>query len=71
MQTLSEIEEAIQRLPKNEMFELVERLETKAGDAWDQQFEEDVKAGKLDAIAEQALAEHRAGKSSPLPSNGK
>ncbi|MGJ8726252.1 MAG: hypothetical protein ACSHYB_17010 [Roseibacillus sp.] len=71
MQTLSEIEEAIQRLPKKQMFELVERLETKAGNAWDQQIEEDVKAGKLDAIAEQALAEHRAGKSLPFPSNGK
>lgn len=71
MQTLFKIEEAIQCLPKNQMFELVERPETKAEDAWDEQVEEDAKAGKLDAIAEQALAEHRAGKSLPFPSNEK
>jgi len=33
MQTMAEIEDAIGRLPEREMFELVERLENKAGDA--------------------------------------
>jgi hypothetical protein len=31
--------------------------------AWDSQIERDVKAGKLDALADEALREHAAGKS--------
>jgi hypothetical protein len=31
---------------------------------WDRQIERDVKAGKLDALADEALREHAAGKSS-------
>jgi hypothetical protein len=31
--------------------------------AWDRQIERDVKAGKLDAIADEVLREHAAGKS--------
>ena len=33
---------------------------------WDRQLEEDVKAGKLDALADAALADHRAGRSQRL-----
>lgn len=33
---------------------------------WDRQFEADVKAGKLDALADVALADHRAGRSRKL-----
>jgi len=35
-------------------------------EAWDRQFEADVKAGKLDGLAERALRDHAAGKSSKL-----
>ena len=35
-------------------------------EAWDRQLEQDVAAGKLDALAEKALRDHTAGKSSPL-----
>ena len=34
--------------------------------AWDHQLEEDAKAGKLDALADAALADHRAGRSRKL-----
>jgi hypothetical protein len=34
------------------------------GEAWDRQLEQDVVAGKLDALAEKALRDHAAGKSS-------
>jgi len=34
--------------------------------AWDQQIEADAKAGKLDALADEALADHRAGRSRKL-----
>lgn len=33
---------------------------------WDAQIEADAKAGKLDKLAEQALADHRAGRTRPL-----
>jgi hypothetical protein len=33
---------------------------------WDRQIEEDVRKGRLDKLAEDALAEHRAGKSKEL-----
>ena len=33
---------------------------------WDRQIEADSKSGKLDLLADEALAEHRAGKTRPL-----
>ncbi len=35
-------------------------------DAWDEQLETDVNAGKLDAFADEAIADHNAGKSRKL-----
>ena len=34
--------------------------------AWDHQIEQDARAGRLDALAEQALRDHAAGKTKPL-----
>ena len=34
--------------------------------AWDRQIEQDVRAGRLDALAEQALRDHASGKTKPL-----
>jgi len=34
--------------------------------AWDRQLERDVRAGKLDALAERALREHRSRQTTPL-----
>lgn len=34
--------------------------------AWDRQLERDVSAGKLDALAEKALRDHAADKTTPL-----
>jgi hypothetical protein len=34
--------------------------------AWDQQFESDVRAGRLDALADEALKEHTEGRSRKL-----
>ena len=33
---------------------------------WDRQIERDVRAGRLDALAEQALRDHSSGKTTPL-----
>ena len=46
---------------KVELHDLLEVYEAEA-EIWDKQFEEDVKAGKLDRFAEEALADFRAGK---------
>lgn len=35
-------------------------------DRWDRQIETDAKAGRLDRLAEEALAHHRAGRTTPL-----
>jgi hypothetical protein len=35
-------------------------------EAWDQEFEADVAAGKLEGLAAQALRDHEAGRSTPL-----
>ena len=34
--------------------------------AWDHQIEQDARTGRLDALAEQALRDHAAGKTKPL-----
>ncbi|TIT77092.1 MAG: hypothetical protein E5W56_04010 [Mesorhizobium sp.] len=41
-------------------------FEALQADLWDKQIEADAKAGRLDKLAEQALAEIRAGKLRPL-----
>lgn len=59
MSTVEEIESAIERLSDAEVAELKAWL-------WDREIESDSVSGRLDALADEALAEHRAGKSRPL-----
>ena len=68
MSTIAEIENAIDGLPREEFFKLMERLRTKQNELWDRQMEKDAQpGGVLDRLAEEALAEYRAGKTRPLP----
>ena len=69
MSTVEEIEAAIQHLPREQFFQLVTRLRDRFGDEWDRQIAEDAAAGKLDALASEAIAEHGAGKATPFPSD--
>ncbi|MCH7224942.1 hypothetical protein [Haloferula sp. A504] len=69
MGTLQEIEEAIDRLPKDQVFALGEWLQRRIDAQWDQQLEDDVEAGRLNKVAEEALSEYRAGKSKSFPSD--
>lgn len=58
MQTVSEIKQAILDLPIAEYTEMIEwlyELGEREWEEWDRQFEEDVKAGRLDFLAEEAL----------------
>ena len=66
MTHVEELEKAIQNLDEEEMAEL--RAWFLAFDArtWDRQFERDASAGALDGLAQQALDEHKAGKTRSL-----
>jgi hypothetical protein len=68
MSTVEEIESAIDRLPRERLFGLMDRLRAKYAEAWDRQMEEDARpGGPLDRLAEEAVSEYRAGKTRPLP----
>ncbi len=62
MPTIQEREKAISDLEGKEMIEFRKWFEEFDADLWDRQFEEDVKAGKLDKIAEKAVTEHKSDK---------
>ena len=66
MSSLAEIEEAIEKLPDEQLFQLTDWISERFSDTWDRQIEQDIVAGKLDDLAAEAIAEHRAGQSLPL-----
>ncbi len=61
--SLKEIESAIEQLPPSELSLFAQWFEEYYAQVWDRQIEQDVRAGKLDRLAEQAKAEHAAGRS--------
>ena len=69
MSTVEQIEAAIQKLPREEFFRLRDWMRDRFDDEWDKQIEEDVRSGRLDRVAQEALAEYRAGKTTPFPLN--
>ncbi len=64
--TVEDIEKAITQLPQDQLREFRVWYEKYDSDAWDEQIERDVAKGKLDAFAEAAIVEHKAGKSIKL-----
>lgn len=58
MSTVTEIRKAIQKLPAREAWQLAEELRDHLDALWDEQFEKDVKAGRLDNIIAEAGREH-------------
>jgi hypothetical protein len=67
MSTVMEIEKAIEKLPTDELFELTHWISSRFSDAWDSQIEIDIRSGRLDGLAAEALQEHRAGGSREFP----
>ena len=57
MPKLDEIEDAIRALPPSDFAALRDWIAEYDALLWDRQFEEDVEAGRLDALAEEALAD--------------
>jgi hypothetical protein len=66
MTRVQQIESAVEKLSPEELAAFRKWFDEYAADAWDRQIEFDVRAGKLDALAEKALRSHASGKSSKL-----
>jgi hypothetical protein len=71
MSSLEEIEAAIIRLRREEVFALNTWLQQRIDEAWDQQFEADATSGRLAQAARKAIEEHRAGNSMDFPGDEK
>lgn len=67
MSTVEEIEAAIAGLPRDQFFRLLTWIRGRFEDEWDRQIEEDVKAGRLERFAQEAIAEYRAGHTTAFP----
>ena len=66
MSNVENIETRIKELSPEELTAFREWFIKFDAEAWDRQFEADVKAGKLDSLAERALRDHAAGRSTRL-----
>jgi hypothetical protein len=60
--TVTEIRDAIQKLPAQDAWRLAEELRDYLDALWDRQFEDDMKAGCLDQLIARAREEHASGK---------
>jgi hypothetical protein len=61
------IETQIEELSQEELHALREWFASFDAQVWDQQFEADVNAGRLDGFGERALRDHAAGRSTKPP----
>jgi len=66
MSTIQEIEQAVSRLSLEELARFREWFDGFDARIWDRQFEEDAKSGRLDRLADQAIADLAAGKYTEL-----
>ncbi len=66
MSTVEEIERAVTRLSREDLVAFRRWFDEFDAAVWDRQFEEDVAAGRLQALADEALADLRAGRTRPL-----
>ena len=64
--TVEEIEKAILQLPQSQLMQFRSWYEKFDSDAWDKQIENDIAEGKLDELANTAVADHMAGKSKKI-----
>ena len=66
MTTVKEIEKAISELPPKKLSILRSWFEKFDAAVWDKQIERDVKAGKLDVLANKALSDYKKGRCKEL-----
>jgi len=66
MSTVREIEAAIKKLKPKQLAELRQWFAALDAQEWDGQFEDDVAAGRLDAIADKAIDDFKKGRCTDL-----
>ena len=66
MSKVEAIEQQIEKLSPGELAAFRRWYVAFDAEGWDRQFEADVKAGRLNALAEKALGAHTSGQSKPL-----
>ena len=66
MSTVADIENAVQKLSRDELTTFRDWFLGFDVAAWDKQFEQDVAAGRLDALADEALRDLRDGRCKDL-----
>jgi hypothetical protein len=64
--TVEDLEKAVAQLPPDELARFRAWFEAFEADRFDRKIERDAKAGKLDRLADEALAEFRAGNAREL-----
>ena len=66
MITVAQITAAVKRLPKKDLAQFRKWFAEYDAALWDRQIEQDAAAGRLDALAREALREHRSGRTVEL-----
>lgn len=66
MSSVQEIESAIEELPADERWGLLQRLQGRQWEDWDRQIEDDYKSGRLDGLLSHVEADIAAGRVKPL-----
>jgi hypothetical protein len=64
--TVKEIERQVKRLPRASLAAFRKWFQKFDSDNWDRQIERDVKSGKLDRVAKEALSSYKAGKAKEI-----
>ena len=66
MSTLSEIEDAVLKLPQQEFSALMRRMREREAKEWDREFEDDAKSGRLDFLIQEIESDLAGGRTRPL-----
>jgi hypothetical protein len=66
MREIEEIENAVEQLPREELSRFRDWFARFDAQAWDRELEEDVDAGRLDSLADEALRDLREGRCDDL-----
>jgi len=66
MSKVEELERAVSQLDREQLAAFRRWFLEFDTELWDRQFEEDVAAGRLDALGDEAVREHREGRTRPL-----
>lgn len=66
MSTVEDIERAVERLSPEQLAAFRTWFAEYNAAGWDRQLEQDVASGRLDQLADEALKDHREGRSSSL-----